>query len=128
LEPPEAQVGLILAEGMVVDRPAAKNDPQVPFFHGESALAGLQRVIDQVHSAGGKMGPQIWHVGTVAKPQTTWMPTGPVEGPSGLLAPEMPRGVAMTDEAIADTIAAFGRAAAAAKRLPYWNCRPQDAM
>ena len=115
----EAQVGLILSEGTVVDRPAAKNDPQVPFFHGEAALAGWQRVIEQVHAAGGKMGPQIWHVGTVANPQTTWVPPGPVEGPSGLLAPESPRGVAMSDEAIADTIAAFGRAAAEAKRLGF---------
>jgi len=115
----EAQVGLILSEGTVVDRPAAKNDPQVPFFHGEPALAGWQRVIDEVHAAGGKMGPQIWHVGTVANPQTTWVPSGPVEGPSGLLAPETPRGVTMTDEAIADTIAAFGRAAAEAKRLGF---------
>ena len=115
----EAQVGLILSEGTVIDRPAAKNDPQVPFFHGEGALAGWQRVIDRVHAAGGKMGPQLWHVGTVANPQTTWMPPGPVEGPSGLLAPEVPRGVAMTDEAIADTIAAFGRAAADAQRLGF---------
>ena len=114
-----AQVGLILSEGTVVDRPSAKNDPRVPFFHGEAPLAGWQRVIDEVHAAGGKMGPQIWHVGTVANPQTTWAPPGPVEGPSGLLAPETPRGVAMSDEAIADTIAAFGHAAAAAKRLGF---------
>ena len=114
-----AQVGLILSEGTVVDRPAAKNDPRVPFFHGEAALAGWQRVIDQVHAAGGKMGPQIWHVGTVANPQTTWVPPGSVEGPSGLLAPQAPRGVAMTDEAIADTIAAFGKAAGEAKRLGF---------
>ena len=41
-----AQVGLILSEGTVVDRPSAKNDPRVPFFHGEAPLAGWQRVID----------------------------------------------------------------------------------
>ena len=114
-----AQVGLILSEGTVIDRPSARIDPQVPTFHGEAALAGWRRVIDQVHAAGGRMGPQLWHVGTVANPQTTWMPPAPAEGPSGLLAPAAPRGVAMSDEDIADTIAAFGRAAAAAKDLGF---------
>jgi len=114
-----AQVGLILSEGTVIDRPAAKNDPKVPFFHGEAALDGWRRVIDEVHAAGGRMGPQIWHVGTVANPQTTWVPPAPAEGPSGLLAPDTPRGVAMTDEAITDTIAAFASAAAEAKRLGF---------
>ena len=32
----EADVGLILSEGTVIDRPAARNDPQIPFFHGEA--------------------------------------------------------------------------------------------
>ena len=33
-------VGLILSEGTVVDRPASRNDAQIPFFHGAPALAG----------------------------------------------------------------------------------------
>ena len=57
----EGGVGLILSEGTVVDRPASRNDPNVPFFHGEAPLAGWQQVIDAVHSAGGRMGPQLWH-------------------------------------------------------------------
>src|SRR5690348_9978349 len=35
----ENDVGLILSEGTVVKRPSAKNDPNVPDFHGEQALA-----------------------------------------------------------------------------------------
>jgi len=115
----EGQVGLILSEGTVVNRPAAKNDPNVPFFHGQAALNGWKHIIDEVHSAGGKMGPQIWHVGTFANAQTDWVPPGLIEGPSGLLAPGQPRGVAMSEEAIADTIGAFAQAAASAQRLGF---------
>lgn len=115
----EGGVGLILSEGTVVDRPAAKNDPKVPDFHGEAALAGWKRVIEEVHQAGGRMGPQIWHVGAVGAARNDWTPPGPVESPSGLLAPDKPRGEAMSDAAIADTIAAFGHAAGEAKRLGF---------
>ncbi len=115
----EGEVGLILSEGTVVARPAAKNDPNVPFFHGEAALAGWKHVADEVHAAGGKMGPQIWHVGAVANPFNQWVPPGAVESPSGLVAPGKGRGETMSDETIADTIAAFGRAAGDAKRLGF---------
>ena len=32
----EGGVGLIVTEGTVVERPAARNDPKVPVFHGEA--------------------------------------------------------------------------------------------
>ena len=56
-------VGLILSEGTVVNRPASRNLPHIPFFHSEAPLGGWKGVIDAVHQAGGKMGPQIWHTG-----------------------------------------------------------------
>ncbi len=93
--------------------------PGIPFFHGEAALAGWKRVIDAVHAAGSRMGPQLWHTGSVASFQTEWTPSVPVESPSGLIAPGQPRGEAMTGEVIADTVAAFARAAADAKRLGF---------
>lgn len=114
-----ADVGLILSEGTVVNRPAATNDRNIPFFHGDAALAGWQHVIDEVHAAGGKMAPQLWHVGSAANSRTEWLPPAPPESPSGLASPSTPRGVAMTEEDIADTIAAFGQAAADAKRLGF---------
>lgn len=115
----EGDVGLILSEGTVVARPSAKNDPNVPDFHGERALAGWKRVIDEVHAAGGKMGPQLWHVGSARNPMTTWVAPPPVDAPSGLASPGKRFTEPMTDEAIADTIAAFGKAAADAKRLGF---------
>jgi 2,4-dienoyl-CoA reductase-like NADH-dependent reductase (Old Yellow Enzyme family) len=114
----EGGVGLILSEGTVIDRPASRNEPAIPFFHGEAALAGWQSVIDAVHDAGGKMGPQLWHTGSMTG-MSGWEPDVPVESPSGLLAPGMPRGQAMNEEEIADTVAAFARAAASAKQLGF---------
>ncbi|MGF6637381.1 NADH:flavin oxidoreductase [Paraburkholderia sp. BL10I2N1] len=115
----ENNVGLILSEGTVIDRPASSNDPNIPLFHGTAALNGWKHVIDEVHAAGGKMGPQIWHVGSLKSPMTAWEPGVPVESPSGLVGPGDSRGKAMSDEDIADTIAAYGRAAADAKRLGF---------
>ena len=112
-------VGLILSEGTVIDRPAAKNDPNVPDFHGEAALAGWKRVIDTVHGAGGKMAPQIWHVGSARNPRTDWVAPGPVDSPSGLSSPGKRFGEAMSEEDVADTVAAFARAAADSKRLGF---------
>lgn len=114
----EDGVGLILSEGTVVDRPAARNDSGIPLFHGEAALAGWAGVIEAVHAAGGRMGPQLWHTGATVGPNG-WEADAPVESPSGLNSADQPRGVAMSDEDIADTIAAFARAAADARRLGF---------
>lgn len=114
----EGGVGLILSEGTVVGRPAARNESGVPFFHGEPALEGWKGVIDAVHAAGGRMGPQLWHTGST-RGSRGWEPDAPVESPSGLVGPGEPRGEVMGEEAIADTIAAFAKAAADAKRLGF---------
>ncbi|AOR59800.1 NADH:flavin oxidoreductase [Pectobacterium parmentieri] len=113
----EGGVGLILTEGTVVDRPASRNMSGIPFFHGEAALAGWDAVAKAVHAAGGRIGPQIWHTGSTHG--RGWEPDAPVESPSGLVGPDEPRGVVMTEEDIADTVAAFARAAADAKRLGF---------
>jgi len=114
----EGGAGLIVSEGTVVDRPASRNEPTIPVFHGEPALRGWKQVVDEVHAAGGKMGPQIWHVGSVKSSRTGWEPSG-IESPSGLSAPGRPRGSVMTEESIADTIDAFARAASSAKALGF---------
>ena len=114
----EADVGLILSEGTVINRPVSRNEPNIPFFHGEQALAGWKTVIDGVHQAGGRMGPQIWHTGT-APSGSGWKAEGEMESPSGLFAPDKPVGKTMTDADIADTIDAFTEAAVDAKRLGF---------
>ncbi|WPC75862.1 NADH:flavin oxidoreductase [Vibrio porteresiae] len=118
----ENDVGLILSEATIVDRPAAHNDPRVPQFYGQQALAGWKHVIDSVHAVGGRMGPQLWHVGAVSGAAPGTAPPHDVESPSGLSAIESrhtPAGRAMSDEDIADTISAFAKAAASAKELGF---------
>ncbi len=113
------QVGLILSEGTVINRTASSNDPNIPHFYGEKALAGWQQVIDAVHQAGGKMGPQIWHMGIMEDHHSGWLPPGPFEGPSGILRPGLVKGITMSETDIAATITAFGQAAADAKALGF---------
>lgn len=114
----EGGVGLILSEGTVINRPSSRNEPGIPFFHGAAALKGWKAVVDAVHEAGGKMGPQLWHTGST-RSFTGWEPENPVESPSGLLAPNEPRGNTMTDADISDTIAAFAQAALDAKNAGF---------
>ena len=64
----EGGVGLILSEGTVVDRPASRNDPGIPFFYGKAALDGWRGVIDAVHGAGGRM---VRSSGTPARSRTS---------------------------------------------------------
>lgn len=113
------EVGLILSEGTVIDRPSSSNDANIPHFYGTAALAGWQDVIGSVHEAGGQMGPQIWHMGVMENHHTGWKPAVPFEGPSSFNRPGFENGVAMTDADIADTIAAYGQAAADAKALGF---------
>ena len=108
-----ADVGLILTEGTVVDRPASRNLPGIPFFHGEVAMAGWTDVAAAVHDAGGKIAPQIWHTGSTRGGK--WEPDAEVESPSGLVGPDKPRGRAMSEADIADTIAAFASSAKLAR-------------
>ncbi|RYZ58233.1 MAG: NADH:flavin oxidoreductase [Proteobacteria bacterium] len=102
------EVGLILSEGTVIDRPAASNDKNIPRFHGEKSLAGWKKVIDAVHQSGGKMAPQIWHMGLMKPHQSGWLPEAPFEGPAEM---------SLTD--IETTIEAYAQAALDAKTLGF---------
>lgn len=113
------EVGLILSEGTVIERISSSNDKNIPHFYGQKALDGWQHVINDVHAAGGKMAPQIWHMGVMQNHHSGWTPAAPFEGPSDLNSPGVSNGKAMTDADIADTISAFGRAAADAKKLGF---------
>jgi len=113
----EAGVGLIVTEGTGVNRPGATNDPAVPHFHGEAALAGWAEVVRAVHAAGGLIAPQLWHVGSAINPANR--DDSKAESPSGLYKPGRPWGQAMREVDISDTIEAFAQGAADAKRLGF---------
>lgn len=113
------EVGLILSEGTVINRPASTNDPSVPHFYGEESLAAWKRVVDGVHTANGAMAPQIWHVGVQAPHHSGWLPTTPFEGPSGIGKPGVYEGATMSETDIETTIAAYAQAAADAEALGF---------
>ena len=104
----KADVGLIITEATGIERDAARNEPFAPLFHGEKPLAVWKDLIARVHAGGAKVCPQFWHVG--AWPVPDWAKPYQItyESPSGLGGADEPMGVVMTDEDIADTIAAFG--------------------
>src|SRR5579863_2222781 len=56
----EGGVGLILTARNYVGHPGASFYLGVPLFHGEEALAGWRRVLASVHTAGGRIFPQLW--------------------------------------------------------------------
>ena len=115
----QGDVGLILSEGTVINRLGSAENPRYPHFYGDDALAGWQEVINEVHEVGGKMGPQIWHVGI--QPPGANSPVQPeeFEGPSGLNLKGLEAGHPMSDSDIADAIAQFATSAASAKRLGF---------
>lgn len=120
----EGGTGLIITEGTCVGHPAASAYPDVPFFHGEAALAGWRRVVEAVHESGGLVAPQLWHTGAMrgigAPGQTIdpW-PEVPAHTPSGLLLPGREHGHAMTQADIDAVVAAFAQAAADAQALGF---------
>lgn len=114
-----AGVGLIITEGTSIDRPGASFDANVPNFHEAKSLAGWARVVQAVHGAGGKIAPQLWHVGMMRKPGTGPHPQAESDGPSGLSASGKLVGKPMGDADIADTIEAFAKAALAAQEIGF---------
>ena len=83
----EGDVALIITEGTTVNHKAASFDSKIPNFHTPEALAGWKKVVDAVHKAGGKIAPQLWHVGCARKPGTGPFPDYPSATPSGLALP-----------------------------------------
>src|SRR3990167_7066446 len=77
-----AGVGLIVTEGTTVGHKAANGYPNVPRFYGADALAGWKKVVEAVHAEGGKIVPQLWHVGNVRKLGTEPDASVPGYGPS----------------------------------------------
>jgi len=115
----EGGVGLIITEGTIVDHPAASGYPDVPAIYGADALAGWARVVEAVHAAGGKIAPQLWHVGAVRRPGVAPGGDTPGYSPSGMARPGKVTGHAMTQRDIDDVVAAFAKGAADAKKIGF---------
>lgn len=111
--------GLIITEGTIVNHKAASGYPNVPAMYGEKALAGWKQVVDAVHAEGGKIAPQLWHVGAVRRPGVEPGGDTPGYGPSGMGMPGKVTGHVMTKEDIGDVVAAFAQGAKDAKDIGF---------
>jgi len=127
----EGGVGLIVSEGSFIPHWSASHDENAPRFYGDDALMAWKRVIEAVHAAGGRMFPQLWHVGLVRKPKVEG--TGGVFdedaeaakrlGPSGIIGgnglPLVQVRAPATELEIREIIEAYGNAAASAQQLGF---------
>ena len=85
----DGETGLIITGGVGVDHPAALGASYgrpcaVPEMHGAAALAGWRRALDVVHEGGGKIVPQLWHMGNMRAAGTGYHPEAVTSSPSGI--------------------------------------------
>lgn len=117
--------GLIVTEGVAIDHPSAVDHADVPRMFGDDALERWREVVTQVHDAGGRIIPQLWHVGPLwgvmhGGPARPMRPSGLWGTPGVTLYPaDVVRTLAiptpvMTDDDMAAVIDAYRHAARAA--------------
>lgn len=116
--------GLIVTEGVAIDHPSSVDASRVPRMYGDDALAGWRGVVDAVHAAGGRIVPQLWHVGPLwgamsrvdptivpMRPSGHWGTPGVTSYPDEYVARSSSRTPPMSDTDVADVIEAYVRAA-----------------
>jgi 2,4-dienoyl-CoA reductase-like NADH-dependent reductase (Old Yellow Enzyme family) len=121
-------VGLIMTEGVRIPHRAAHYDDNIPRFYDEAPLAGWTKVLDDVHAAGCRIMPQLWHVGLMLKPALKGFfdDSGPAQdqcGPSGMVGgmyimPEK-KGKPMTGTEIGAVIDAYATSAVSAYKMGF---------
>jgi len=117
----ENGIGLIITEGTAINHPAAVQSPDIPRFYGEDALTGWAHVVKEVHEAGGKIIPQLWHVGAARKAGSEPNIEAPPVSPSGftLKGKSNEKIKALTKQEVMDMIDRYAEAAANAKRIGF---------
>ena len=114
-----SHLGLIVTEGTYIDHQSAGSSDRVPVMYGEAATAGWKQVVDAVHAEGGRIMPQIWHLGVARREGAAPYPDAPIMTPSGIGPSGSPRGVEASLADIDEIIASFARAAATAKEIGF---------
>ncbi|MFD4511196.1 NADH:flavin oxidoreductase [Streptomyces sp. NPDC058457] len=115
-----AGVGLLVTEGTFIGHESAGGVDTIPLFHGEEQLSGWKAVADAVHTAGGRIMPQLMHVGVQRPAGGTLNADAPTISPSAIgLDGTEGVGKAMTLRDVDDVIASYAEAAAAAERIGF---------
>lgn len=79
-----ATAGLIISEGTQIS-PEGKGYIQTPGIYSPAQVAGWKKVTDAVHTKGGRIFAQLWHVGRIS--HTSLQPNGqPPVAPSAIAA------------------------------------------
>ena len=113
-----AGVGLLITEGVYVSEDSGPST-SVPRLFGAEPLAAWKTLVDAVHAAGGKIAPQLWHLGAARGDHPELNPGLPTLSPSGISPSGKPVGRAATTEELARIRDDFARAAAAAKQAGF---------
>jgi 2,4-dienoyl-CoA reductase-like NADH-dependent reductase (Old Yellow Enzyme family) len=113
-----SSLGLLVTEGTYVDE-GSGGSARVPRFFGERSLAGWRKVVDAVHTEGGAIFPQLWHTGATRRPGSGPFPGAPVISPSGVNASGAVVGEPATARQLEATVAAYARAATAAREAGF---------
>lgn len=128
----EGGTGLIVTEGVAIDHETAVDHANVPNLHTPAAQAGWRKVVDDVHAAGGKIVPQLWHVGPLwgamtqmdpslkpMRPSGEWGPLGVTSYSVAYVERAQASTEAMTEQDIQDVIDAYVRSAKHAVELGF---------
>ncbi|GAB7517661.1 oxidoreductase [Rhodococcus sp. no. 34] len=128
----EGGTGLIVTEGVAIDHETAVDHANVPNLHTPAAQAGWRKVVDDVHAAGGKIVPQLWHVGPLwgamtqmdpslkpMRPSGEWGPLGVTSYSAAYVERAQASTEAMTEQDIQDVIDAYVRSAKHAVELGF---------
>ncbi|UOQ93133.1 NADH:flavin oxidoreductase [Halobacillus shinanisalinarum] len=115
----ENDVGLIVTEGTGINHPASVSGASIPLFYGEKSLNGWANVVEEVHKVGGKIVPQLWHVGMTRKKGDLPNEEAQPVGPSGLSLDGEKVTEPMTEAEVENMVEAYAQAAADAKRLGF---------
>ena len=108
-------VGLVIT-GLAYVQESCKSGQAQLGCSSDTQLPGLTEMATAVHHAGGKIALQIAFGGLNSNPELTGMPAA---GPSVLETEDGPVGVEMSVDQINETVAAFGEAAARAKKAGF---------
>ncbi|MHB9879988.1 oxidoreductase [Pacificimonas sp. ICDLI1SI03] len=111
-------VGLILTEGVATD-PEGRFGASVPHLYNSAAQNAWKTIVDAAHAEGAAIMAQLWHVGAFSPSLIGMKDSLGADArrlsPSGLAAPGMKLGNAMSEDDIRKTIAGFADAAARAQ-------------